>query len=229
MMRLLIVEDDSILADFLRSGLAQERYVVDVALDGEAGWRLAQDVPYDVIILDIGLPKIDGLTLCKQLRALRHDTLILMLTARQALEDKVQSFDLGADDYVVKPFMFDELRARLRALLRRRRVPQAAPLQVADLVLDPILHQVSRGGQIIEVTSKEYALLEFFMRHAGEVVSRAQLVEHLWSHHATISSNVIDVYVSYLRRKIDRPFTSPLLQTVRGVGYTLRQSAAPPY
>ncbi len=222
-MRLLVVEDDTVLADFLRSGLEQEHYSVDVAFDGDEGWRLSQTHNYDVVILDIGLPKKDGLTLCQQLRTQRRDLLILMLTGRQAVEDKVTSLDLGADDYLVKPFMFDELCARLRALLRRQHLPQVIHLQVGDLRLDPLQHRITRGGQIIEVTAKEYALLEFLMRHAGKVVSRAQLAEHLWRQNAQTSSNVIDVYISYLRRKIDRPFASKLLHTIRGVGYTLRQ------
>lgn len=224
MMRLLIVEDDAVLANILRTGLEQEHYAVDVALDGEEGWRLSQEHRYDIILLDVGLPKRDGFTLCQEIRARGQDTLIVMLTARQALEDKVNSFDLGADDYLVKPFLFDELCARLRALLRRQRRTQVTQLQVADLTLDPMRHQVSRGGQPIEMTAKEYALLEFLMRHAGEVISRTQLVEHLWSSQPDTTSNVIDVYISYLRRKIDRPFPAKLLHTVRGVGYILRQA-----
>ncbi|GIX49403.1 MAG: DNA-binding response regulator [Candidatus Tectimicrobiota bacterium] len=224
-MRLLVVEDDKKLASFLKRGLEEEHYAVDVAHDGEEGWYLSQVNDYDLLVLDIMLPKLDGLALCRKLRQQRQDTPILLLTARDAVADRVTGLDLGADDYLVKPFAFAELLARIRALLRRRRGPLAMPLQVADLVLDPVAHRVTRGGQPIELTAKEYALLEFLMRHAGEVVTRTQIAEHVWDQHFDSDSNVIDVYISYLRQKIDRPFATRLLHTVRGVGYVLREEA----
>lgn len=224
-MRILAVEDDEIIAAFLRYGLEQEHYTVDIATDGEIGWVLSQTHEYDIIILDIMLPKRDGLTLCRQLRAQQRQTPILLLTGRQSVEDRVRGLDVGADDYLVKPFVFAELLARLRALLRRRSVQPTSSLQVADLVVDLIRHAVSRGGQDIETTATEYALIEYLMRRAGEVVSRAQLIEHVWHQQATPDSNIIDVYISHLRRKIDQRFAPKLLHTVRGVGYVLRPDA----
>jgi heavy metal response regulator len=221
-MRLLVVEDERKLTRFLKHGLEEEQYAVDVAVDGEEGWYLSQVHDYDLIILDIMLPKIDGLTLCRQWREQQRTTPILLLTARDSVEDKVCGFDLGADDYLVKPFAFAELLARLRALLRRQRTSAATRLQVADLELDVLRHQVRRGGQRIDVTAKEYALLEFLLRHAGAVVTRTQIAEHVWDQYFDHDSNVIDVYMSYLRQKIDRSFVPKLLHTVRGVGYILR-------
>jgi DNA-binding response OmpR family regulator len=221
-MRILVVEDDEISAAFLKYGLEQEHYTIDIAADGEVGWAMSQTHDYDLIILDIMLPKRDGLTLCRQLRSQQRQTPILMLTGRQSIEDKVQGLDVGADDYLVKPFVFAELLARLRALLRRQPQAQATNLQVADLVLDIMRHQVYRNGQLIDLTVKEYAILEYLMRREGEVVTRAQLIEHAWDPHTKNASNVIDVYLSYLRRKIDRGFSPKLLHTVRGVGYVLR-------
>ena len=221
-MRILVVEDEKKLANFLKRGLEEELYAVDIALDGEDGWYMGQVYDYDLIILDIMLPQIDGLTLCRRWRSQQVPTPILLLTAKDAVEDKVTAFDLGADDYLVKPFVFAELLARLRALLRRQHVPYATPLQVADLELDPVSHQVCRGGQPIDMTAKEFALLEFLIRSAGKVVTRTQIVEHVWDQHFDSDNNIIDVYISYLRQKIDRPFTPKLLHTVRGVGYVLK-------
>lgn len=217
---ILVVEDDVTLATMLRLALEAEHYIVDVVRDGDEGWTYSQQHHYDVIILDIMLPKRDGLTLCQQLRAQRRRTPILLLSARDTIEDRVTGLDLGADDYLVKPFVLQELMARLRALLRRHQLPTF--LQVADLRLDVIRHTVSRGGQPIEVTATEYALLELLVRHTGAVVTRAQIVEHVWGQRLETSSNVIDVYMAYLRRKIDRPCPVKLLHTIRGVGYTLR-------
>lgn len=222
-MRILVVEDEQKLASFLKRGLEEEHYAVDVAHDGEDGWYLGQINDYDLILLDIMLPKMDGLTLCRKLRGQQRDTPLILLTARDAVEDRVTGLDLGADDYLVKPFAFAELLARMRALLRRKGLAFAAQLQVADLVLDPVRHLVNRGGQPIELTAKEYALLEFLMRHAGEVVTRTQIAEHVWDQHFDTDTNVIDVYISYLRQKIDRPFATKLLHTRRGVGYVLRE------
>jgi heavy metal response regulator len=221
-MRILVVEDEKKFAGFLKRGLEEELYAVDIALDGEEGWYLSQVYDYDLIILDIMLPQIDGLTLCRRWRSQQVPTPILLLTAKDAVEDKVMAIDLGADDYVVKPCDFAELLARLRALLRRQRVPYATPLQVADLELDPVSHRVCRGRQPIDMTAKEFALLEFLMRSTGKVVTRTQIVEHVWDQHFDSDNNIIDVYISYLRQKIDRSFTPKLLHTVRGVGYVLK-------
>jgi heavy metal response regulator len=220
-MRILVVEDEPKLASFLKRGLEEEHYAVDVAYDGEDGWYLSQINDYDLILLDIMLPKMDGLTLCRKLRQQQCHTPLMLLTARDTVEDRVTGLDLGADDYLVKPFAFAELLARMRALLRRKGVAFVAQLQVADLVLDPVRHHVTRGEQPIELTAKEYALLEFLMRHAGEVVTRTQIAEHVWDQHFDSDTNVIDVYISYLRQKIDRPFATKLLHTIRGVGYVL--------
>jgi heavy metal response regulator len=223
-MRILVVEDEQKLVSFLKRGLEEEQFAVDVAYDGEEGWYLCQVNDYDLILLDIMLPKMDGLTLCRKLRYQHKDTPVILLTARDAVEDRVTGLELGADDYLVKPFAFAELLARIRALLRRPRTPFVAQLQVADLVLDPVSHGVSRGGRSIELTAREYALLEFLMRRTGEVVTRTQIAEHVWDQHFDTNTNVIDVYISYLRQKIDRPFTQKLLHTVRGVGYVLREA-----
>ena len=224
-MRLLVVEDDPKLSSFIQRGLEEEQYAVDVASDGEQGWYLSQLYDYDLILLDIMLPQMDGLTLCSKLRSNQNDTPIIMLTARDTVEDRVIGLDVGADDYLVKPFAFAELLARIRALLRRQEYSAVVSLRVADLTLDPIKHQVSRGGKVIELTGKEYALLEFLLRHAGEVVTRTRLIEHVWDQHFDSDTNVIDVYVSYLRQKMDRPFATKLLHTVRGVGYVLRDES----
>jgi heavy metal response regulator len=222
-MRILVVEDEKKLASFLKKGFEEEHYAVDVAHDGEEGWYLSAINDYDLIILDIMLPKIDGLTLCRKLRSQQKDTPIILLTAKDTVEDKVTGLNLGADDYLVKPFAFAELLARVRALLRRKGSHFAPQLQTADLVLDPVSHKVSRAGQPIELTAKEYALLEFLMRHAGEVVTRTRIIEHVWDQHFDSDTNVVGVYINYLRQKIDQPFASKLLHTVRGVGYVLRE------
>jgi len=222
-MRVLIVEDERKLARFLKHGLEEEHYAVDMAYDGEEGWYLSQVNDYDLMVLDIMLPKIDGLTLCRKIRAARQLTPILLLTARDAVEDRVNGLDQGADDYLVKPFAFAELLARIRALLRRQRDSIAVQLQVADLVLDPARHRVSRTGVSIDLTAKEYALLEYLMRHSGEVVTRTQITEHVWDQQFDTDTNVIEVYISYLRQKIDQPYASKLLHTVRGMGYILQE------
>jgi two-component system copper resistance phosphate regulon response regulator CusR len=224
-MRLLVVDDDKKLARFLKRGFEEEHYAVDVAYDGEVGWYLSQVNDYDLIVLDIILPKIDGLTLCRKLRAGQQGTPIILLSAKDAVEDRVTGLDQGADDYLVKPFAFAELLARIRALLRRQRDSIAVQLQVADLVLDPARHQVTRTGVSINLTAKEYALLEYLMRHSGEVVTRTQITEHVWDQHFDTDTNVIEVYISYLRNKIDRPNMAKLLHTVRGTGYILQADA----
>ena len=224
-MRLLVVEDDKKLARFLKRGFEEEQYAVDVAYDGEVGWYLSQVNDYDLMVLDIVLPKIDGLTLCRKLRAEQQRTPILFLTARDSVEDRVLGLDQGADDYLVKPFAFAELLARMRALFRRQRDSIEVQLKVADLVLDPARQRVTRTGVSINLTAKEYSLLEYLMRHSGEVVTRTQITEHVWDQHFDTDTNVIEVYINYLRNKIDGPNTTKLLHTVRGMGYVLQADA----
>jgi heavy metal response regulator len=220
-MRILVVEDERRITAFIKRGLEEEHYAVDVAYDGEEALDWVAMVDYDLIVLDVLLPKKDGIEVCRELRAQGNKVPILMLTARDAIEDRVQGLDSGADDYLVKPFAFQELLARIRALLRRSGEIKTPRLQVGDLVLDTITHRASRGGQVIELTAREYALLEFLMRHPGQVLSRTQILEHVWNYDFFTTSNVVDVYISYLRRKIDRGFEVKLLQTVRGVGYKI--------
>ncbi len=222
-MRILVVEDEEKVASFIRKGLEEERYAVDVALDGEEGLELAELNPYDLIVLDLMLPGLDGFRFIQRLRAQGVHTPILVLTARDSVGDKVKGLDLGADDYLTKPFAFAELLARIRALLRRG-APQAPPvLQVADLTLDPAARRVSRAGKPIELTAKEFALLEYFMRHAGRVLTRTMILEHVWDQSFDSYTNVVDVYVNYLRKKVDQGFEPRLIHTVRGVGYVLRE------
>ncbi|MBC8248339.1 MAG: response regulator transcription factor [Anaerolineales bacterium] len=220
-MRILIVEDERRIAAFIKRGLEEEHYAVDVAYDGEEALDWAAVVEYDLIVLDVLLPKKDGIEVCRELRAQGNKVPILMLTARDAIEDRVQGLDSGADDYLVKPFAFQELLARIRALLRRSGEIKTTRLQVGDLVLDTLTHRATRGGQVIELTAREYALLEFLMRHPGQVLSRTQISEHVWNYDFFTTSNVVDVYIRYLRRKIDKGFEVKLLQTVRGVGYKI--------
>jgi DNA-binding response OmpR family regulator len=220
--RILVVEDNKRLNDSLRLNLEDDGYAVDCAYDGLDGEEMGLMNVYDVIILDIMLPGKDGIEVCRELRNRRVKTPILMLTARDALEDRVLGLDSGADDYLVKPFEVDELRARIRALLRRESPNKSASLQIADLTLDPATHTVSRRGQTIELTAKEFALLEYLMRHPNRLVTREKAEEHLWSNDHLIASNVVDVYIRRLRIKIDDPFDEKLLETVRGAGYRLR-------
>ncbi|MEJ5246388.1 MAG: two-component system response regulator RppA [Caldilinea sp.] len=220
-MRVLVVEDEPKIAAFLKRGLEENAYAVDVARDGEEGLAWAQAFPYDLIILDIMLPKLDGVTLCRRLRAEGNRANILMLTAKDDIEDRVAGLDAGADDYLVKPFAFRELLARLRALQRRGGEQRTTRLQVADLVLDLVSHQAMRGGRTIELTAKEFALLEFLMRHPNQTLSRTVIAEHVWDYDFYNQSNVVDVYIRYLRKKIDDPFDLKLIQTVRGMGYRL--------
>ncbi len=220
-MRILVVEDDPDVASFIRKGLQEERYAVDVAADGETGLRLAQDNPYDLIILDLMLPKLDGLAVCRRLRADRRHTPIVLLTARETVEDKVTGLESGADDYLTKPFAFAELLARVRALLRRGGAPLSR-LQAADLELDPVAHRVWRHGKEIALTAKEYAILEYLLRNADRVLTRTAIIEHVWDIHYEAVTNIVDVHIRSLRAKIDRDFAPPLIQTVRGVGYMLK-------
>jgi DNA-binding response OmpR family regulator len=221
-MRILLVEDNPRLNHSLRATLEDDGYAVDSAFDGLDGEEMGLMPVYDVIILDVMLPSKDGMQVCRTLRDKRVKTPILMLTARDALDDRVQGLDSGADDYLVKPFQVEELRARIRALLRRESASKSGQLKVDALTLDPATHNVQRAGQPIELTAKEFALLEYLMRHPGHLITREMAEEHLWSDDHLVASNVVDVYVRRLRRKIDDPFEEKLLETVRGAGYRLR-------
>jgi DNA-binding response OmpR family regulator len=220
----LLVEDNRRLSDSLRMTLQDDGYVVDVAYDGLEGEELALMATYDVMILDIMLPEKDGLAVCRALRNKRVNTPILMLTARDALTDRVRGLDSGADDYLVKPFEVDELRARIRALLRRESDSKSPLLVAADLEMDPATHAVQRAGHPIELTSKEFALLEYLMRHPNRLVSREMIQEHLWGYDHALGSNVVDVYIRRLRRKIDDDSPIKLIETVRGTGYRIVKS-----
>jgi DNA-binding response OmpR family regulator len=220
-MRILLIEDNRRLNTSLKMSLIDDGYAVDPAYDGEEGQELAEMTQYDAIILDIMLPKKDGLEVCRELRKQRINTPIIMLTAKDTVEDRVQGLDSGADDYLIKPFAFQELRARLRALLRREATDKTGTLTIADLVLDPAAHTVERGGNPIDLTAKEFALLEYFMRNPNRLVTRQMAETHIWSYDFDGTSNVVDVYVRRLRRKLDDPFDFKLLETLRGAGYRL--------
>jgi two-component system OmpR family response regulator len=220
--RALIIEDELRMASLIRRGLAKEGLAVDVAKSGENGLWMAEATDYDVIVLDVMLPGIDGFETCRRLRTSGVWAPVLMLTARDSVEDRVAGLDTGADDYLVKPFAFAELLARLRALARRGEAERPSVLEVGDLRLDPAAHRVSRGSSEIQLSAKEFALLETFMRRADEVLSRYDLLEHAWDFAYENRSNVVDVYVRHLRQKIDEPFGRRSLETVRGAGYRLR-------
>ncbi len=221
-MRFLVVEDEKKVARFVKKGLEEEGYAVDVAPDGEEGLAMALDGVHDLIILDIHLPRMDGLGILQELRKKKVATPVLLLTVRAAIEDKVLGLDAGADDYLTKPFAFQELLARVRALLRRRADAEAPVLQVADLTLDPARRLVARAGEKIDLTSKEFALLAYFMRNPGRVLTRTMISEHVWDYDFDTMTNVIDVYVNYLRKKIDAGREPKLIHTVRGAGYVLK-------
>lgn len=221
-MRILIVEDEPKVASFIRRALEEESYAVDVCTDGIQGRDLASAVNYDLIILDLMLPGLPGIEVLKEVRSTKIKTPILILTARSDVDQRVKGLDAGADDYLTKPFAIEELLARARALLRRAGGETSGILQVDDLILNPITHDVTRGGQRIDLTSKEYALLEYMMRNTGRVLTRPMISEHVWNLDFDTFTNVIDVYISYLRNKIDRGRTRELIHTVRGSGYTLK-------
>jgi heavy metal response regulator len=221
-MRLLVIEDEKKVARFVKKGLEEEGYAVDLAVDGEEGLAMVLDQVHDLIILDIALPKMDGLQVLKKLRERRVRTPVLLLTVRATIEDKVLGLDSGADDYLTKPFAFQELLARIRALLRRKAETGPPLLQVENLVLDPARRVVTRAGERIDLTSKEFALLEYLMRNAGRVLTRAMISEHVWDYDFDTETNIIDVYVNYLRRKIDSGRDQKLIHTVRGSGYVLK-------
>lgn len=227
-MRVLIIEDEHRLANIIKRGLGEDGFAVDVAYDGREGKYLAElnSAEYDAIILDLNLPKIDGLTLCRYLRDQKIDVPILILTAMDSVEDKVRGLDTGADDYLTKPFAFSELRSRLNAIVRRRQVDASPVLKVADLEMDPSKHEVHRGGELIALSPKEFAILEFLMRNNGTVVTRTKLIEHVWDYNFDSLSNVVDVFVAAVRKKIERKSKPKLIHTIHGIGYKLSESPA---
>jgi two-component system OmpR family response regulator len=220
-MRILVVEDDQRISGFLKKGLEESGYQVVVADNGEDGFLDARLNPYDLMVLDLMLPAMDGIEVARKLRAAGKTLPILMLTARDTEADTIQGLDVGADDYLTKPFSFGEFLARVRALLRREALSRSSVMQVGDLEVDTAGHRVYRGGQEIELSGREYALLEFLIHRTGQIVTRDQLREHVWGD-SDVLSNVVDVYIGYLRQKIDSASTRQLIQTVRGMGYTLR-------
>ena len=224
-MRILVIEDEPKVSRFLERGLRQQSYAVDVAFDGEEGLGLACEYGYDLIVLDVMLPGRNGFEVLRELRAARHATRVLMLTARDGIGDRVRGLDLGADDYLVKPFDLDEFLARVRALLRRAVTEAPLCLRFADLELDPRTRKDSRGGRPIDLTAKPFAMLDLLLRRAGQVVTRAELAEHVWDRYFDPFSNVIDVTMHQLRDKVDRGASRRLIHTVRGVGYVIREEA----
>ena len=225
-MRLLIVEDERALAEVLARGFREQGYAVDTAHDGEGALHFAESEPYDLIVLDLMLPKVNGYEVCRRLRATRSRVPVLMLTARDSVDDRVEGLDTGADDYLIKPFAFRELLARVRALLRRDGLSKTPLLCAGDLELDTATRAVRRGETAVELTSKEYAILEYFVRNPNRVLSRTQIAEHTWDHGFVALSNVVDVYVRALRRKLGDDREPRLLRTVRGVGYQLKVPVA---
>jgi len=226
MMRILVVEDEPGIAQFIRQGLNEAGYAVDVARNGNAGLDYALATAYDMVVLDVLLPGMDGLTLLKRLRDHGGKVPVLLLTARDGVDDRITGLDSGADDYLTKPFAFGELLARIRALLRRPPLQAGTTLRVADLEMDMVRREVIRAGQRIELSPREFTLLEYLMRHPGHVLTRTQIAEHIWSFDFYSESNVVDVYIGYLRRKIDRGFDAPLIHTARGVGYCMSPEAS---
>ena len=222
-MRILIVEDEKDLAAIIKQGLEEEGYIVDVAHDGEEGLYMAETYPIDVMVLDVMLPAMDGLTVLSNLRKKGVQTPVILLTARDALIDKIKGLDTGADDYLTKPFVFEELLARIRSLIRRKTTVKEAVIRIADLEIDTASHQVKRAGKPIALSAKEYSLLEFLAYRKGSVVSRTDIIEHIYNEDADMDSNVVDVYINYLRNKIDKEFSGKLIHTVRGAGYILKE------
>jgi DNA-binding response OmpR family regulator len=221
-MRILVVEDDTALASFLKKGLEAEHYAVDVAPDGEEAGLAVTESDYDLVALDLNLPKVDGLMVLQTVRVKKPLLPVLVMTGRARIEDRVEALDAGADDCLIKPFSFSELSARVRALLRRRPVMNGLMLKIADLELNRVERTVQRSGKRIELTSKEFGLLEYLLRNAGHRLTRNMIVEHVWNLSFDTGTNVVDVYINYLRKKVDDGFTPKLIHTVRGVGYELR-------
>jgi two-component system copper resistance phosphate regulon response regulator CusR len=224
-MRLLLIEDERKVADFVARGLRAERFAVDVAYDGPSGWEMAANADYDLIILDLMLPGLNGTELLRRLRNKGKNAAVLVLTARDGTTDKVQNFEAGADDYLTKPFAFAELKVRVMALLRRQPANRTHVLRVGDLEVDRLGQQVRRAGKRIDLTAKEYALLEYLVSHAGRVLSRTMIIEHVWDQSFEGLTNIVDVYVRHLRSKVDDPFPTKLIRTVRGVGYQVGEEA----
>lgn len=222
-MRILVVEDEKKVARFIQQGLEEEHYSVDIAHDGERGLQMASTENYDLLILDVMLPKKSGLELLKEYRARKATTPTLMLTAKTSTEDKVAGLDSGADDYLTKPFAFAEFLARVRSLLRRGASEKSTILMIADLELDTVAHKARRSARTIDLTAKEYALLEYFLRNKNRVLSRTSISEHIWDYNFDTGTNIIDVYVNHLRNKIDSGFETKLIHTVRGVGYVMKE------
>jgi heavy metal response regulator len=225
-MRILVIEDDAALSSFIRKGLEAEHHAVDTANDGEQGRAMALEFDYDLVVLDLNLPGVDGLSILKSVRQRKTSLPVMILTARSRVEDRVQCLDTGADDYLVKPFSFLELSARARALLRRSHLPSESVLTVRDLSLDRVQRKVERAGRHIELTTKEFALLEYLMRNAGRRLTRPMIIEHVWNINFDSATNVVDVYINYLRRKVDDGFSPALIHTVRGVGYQISPEGA---
>jgi heavy metal response regulator len=225
-MKILIIEDDTALSSFIRKGLEAEHHAVDTANDGEQGRAMALEFDYDLVVLDLNLPGVDGLSILKSVRQRKTSLPVMILTARSRVEDRVQCLDTGADDYLVKPFSFLELSARARALLRRSHLPSESVLTVRDLSLDRVQRKVERAGRHIELTTKEFALLEYLMRNAGRRLTRPMIIEHVWNMNFDSATNVVDVYINYLRRKVDDGFSPALIHTVRGVGYQISTEGA---
>lgn len=223
-MRILVVEDEPKVARFIQDGLSDQQFAVDVATDGASALRQVENSGYDLLILDIMLPDVDGFDVCRRVRALGFTTPILMLSARSLVDDRVKGLDTGADDYLTKPFDIAELGARVRALLRRHREPTLVPLSVSDLTLDPVTRVVMRGDRRIDLTSKEFDLLDYLMRHGGQTVTRQMIAEHVWGITWNRLTNVIDVFVNHLRKKVELPGESRLIHAVRGVGYVIRET-----
>src|ERR1700722_1374831 len=224
-MRILLIEDEKKLCDLIERALKAERYAVDVAADGASGWAFADAYDYDLIILDLMLPILSGTEILRRIRRKNQQVPILILTARDATDEKVEHFEAGADDYLTKPFVFAELLVRVKALLRRGQVSRTSVLRVADLELDRLSQQVKRGGKKIELTSKEYALLEYLAANAGRVLSRTMIIEHVWDQSFEGLTNIVDVYVRHLRGKVDDAHPRKLIRTVRGVGYCVSDEA----
>jgi two-component system copper resistance phosphate regulon response regulator CusR len=226
-MRILVVDDERKVADMVARGLKAARYAVDVAGEGDTGWAMANTYPYDLVILDLGLPGVGGLELLKRIRRKDARVPVLILTAKDATESKVENFEAGADDYLTKPFAFAELLVRVKSLLRRGPVSQGGTIRVADLEIDRLTQQVRRGGRRIELTPKEYGLLEYLATQPGRVFSRTMIVEHVWDESFEGLTNIVDVYVRHLREKVDAPHPVKLIHTLRGVGYSLSEESSP--
>jgi DNA-binding response OmpR family regulator len=227
LMRILIVEDERKVAEMVSRGLKAEHHAIDVAENGDTGWAMAHTYDYDMVILDLGLPGMDGRELLKRIRQRNIRIPILILTARDAMSSKVESFEAGADDYLTKPFAFAELLVRVKALLRRGPASQSNVVRVADLEIDRLTQKITRAGQRIELTPKEYALLNYLASHPGRVLSRTMIIEHVWDQSFEGLTNIVDVYVRHLRGKVDEPFPTKLIQTVRGAGYRFSDESSP--